>query len=625
MDAARQPLGQHPMNFARPGLLFLAVLLPLVVGAAVWFHARRRRRVAELFGDEHLLNRLGGQELRHFPGGRLVLMLLAALCLGVAAAGPQWGLRPTEGRPLALNIALVADISRSMLAEDAQPNRLEQARLLARRLLRELPGDRFGLVVFAGRSFTLTPLTVDHSAVELYLESLDPEMVSMGGSSLGDALRQATDLLRGSQVERGDRVIILLSDGEATEELPDVRAASERAVRAGIRVMAVGFGTPGGTTIEIRDELTGETRVILDEYGQPHVTRLDETVLREIASRTNGAYFRADDAAALQRLVAELRRMERGAGETATRLEPVDRGPIFAGMALLLLFLDTLLGSPFNPRRRRHSGAPATASAAAGTHHGSSGAGRRQSRSHAPVRAALVLLLLATGLGFGPGDLERGNRLYREGRYEEAVEAYRRALDSGRPSTQLHYNLGTALLALGNYPEAEQHLQAALRDVNPELRHRAYYNLGNRFLEEGRGVSDLQQQGRLLDGAIEAYRRALRLAPGDVEAKWNLELALRERDENREQQSLPQQPDPQAGDGGEDDREQQEAEGGGTGGASGQSPAGAGRDPGAATEQQPMSREEADRILRAIEQDERDLARERLRRGQREVPVLRDW
>src|SRR5690606_10156976 len=145
---------------------------------------------------------------------------------------------------------------------------------------------------------------------------------------------------------------------------------------------------------------------------------------------------------------------------------------------------------------------------------------------------AAVLVLLLAGSGFGIGDVEKGNRLYREGKYEEAAAAYQRVVDSGKASPQVHYNLGTALLALGRMQDAERHFQAALQGVEPELRQRTFYNMGNRFLQDGRSEQDLQQQGALLDAAIEAYRRALRIEPQDIDAKWNLELALRDREQN---------------------------------------------------------------------------------------------
>jgi tetratricopeptide (TPR) repeat protein len=162
--------------------------------------------------------------------------------------------------------------------------------------------------------------------------------------------------------------------------------------------------------------------------------------------------------------------------------------------------------------------------------------------------------------------------------------------------------------------------------VDPELRERTFYNLGNRFLEAGRAQADLRQQGTMLDAAIEAYRRTLRIDPEDVDAKWNLEMALREREENEQrQQSMPQQSDQEQEQSDESEQNQDQQAGGGSGSTDSQSPAGEGNDSGTTMENQPMSQEQADRILSAIEQDERELTREKLRRGQRRMPVLRDW
>jgi Ca-activated chloride channel homolog len=626
------------MSFARPDLLPFVMLVPLLLAGAVWMYGRRRRRIAQAFSDAHLLERLGGASLLRFPRARLLLVTAAGAALAFAAVGPRWGVTEAEGRALSLDVVLAVDISRSMLAEDIEPNRLERARLFGRRLLRELPGDRFGLVVFAGRAYVLAPLTTDHSAIELYLDALDPNMVSQGGSALSAAITQATDLVRSTQAS-GDRVVVLLSDGEALEEAEAVRAAVERAARAGVRVVTVGIGTPQGANIPLRDDVTGVvTGLRRDEYGALVVTRLDEEAMRMIASRTAGSYVRLGDAAALSRVVSDLRGMQRAEGAAARRVEPRERFALFAGLGVLLLALDALLaaagaarasgqahgaqafpvgGAASRPQGGAASPAPGGASAP-GTP-GGAAAGRRR------VRTAVLLLVVLAVTGFGIGDLERGNRLYREGRYDEAAAVYERIVADGTAAPQVHYNLGTALLALGRFDDAQRHFESALQGVEPELRQRTFYNLGNRFLEEGRAEGDVQREGALLDAAIEAYRSALRMAPHDVEAKWNLELALREREENEQrQQSMPQQPDPQSG---QDDDEEQQQQAEGAGGAAGpsQAPAGEGGDAGTTMDQQPMSQEQADRILNAIEQDERDLTREKLRRGQRETPVLRDW
>lgn len=229
--------------------------------------------------------------------------------------------------------------------------------------------------------------------------------------------------------------------------------------------------------------------------------------------------------------------------------------------------------------------------------------------------ALTVVVLITTG-GVLAG-VERGNRLYRAGEYAEAVAEYRSALRDGEDSPTLRYNLGTALLRLGRYREAQEHLEAALAAVDPELRQAVHYNLGHRFLEEARAVQGGQAATRLYDAAVEAYRQALRLRPDDVDAKWNYELALREREEamqqggggGGEQQDRPPEQDP-AGDPGE-------------GGAGEPEEDGERRRPQAG--QQPLTPEQAERILSGVEQDERELFRDKLRQGQPQRRTARDW
>lgn len=228
--------------------------------------------------------------------------------------------------------------------------------------------------------------------------------------------------------------------------------------------------------------------------------------------------------------------------------------------------------------------------------------------------ALLGLMLITTAGVFG--GVERGNRLYRAGKYAEAVEAYRAALRGGTDTPVLHYNLGTALLKLGRYDEAEQQLRAALGAVEPDTRESVYYNLGSRFLEDARQNPQPQAAGTLYDAAVEAYRQALRLAPDDMAAKWNYELALRERDRQR-----------QGGGGGgkqqkqRQDQKQQEGQGSGNQSQGRQQPQ---RSPADASSA-PMTREQAQRILSAVEQNERDLFQDKLRKGQARTRTVRDW
>jgi Ca-activated chloride channel family protein len=232
-----------------------------------------------------------------------------------------------------------------------------------------------------------------------------------------------------------------------------------------------------------------------------------------------------------------------------------------------------------------------------------------------------ALVLLTTG-GVLSG-VERGNRLYRAGKYAEAVAEYRDALRNGDDSPTLRYNLGTALLKVGRYQEAQEQLEAALDAVDPELRQYVHYNLGQRYLEEARTAERQNPQAAagLYDRAVEAYRQALRLRPNDADAKWNYELALRDRDQAMQQQG--------GGDGGQQDQPNQPQPG-----DQNQNQGGSGQqDPNADREQQrrpragqqPLTQEQAERILSGVEQDERELFRDKLRQGQPQRRRVRDW
>lgn len=235
------------------------------------------------------------------------------------------------------------------------------------------------------------------------------------------------------------------------------------------------------------------------------------------------------------------------------------------------------------------------------------------------MRSLLVplILVMTTTAGVLVG-VERGNRLFRAGQYAEAVEAYRAALQDGEESPLLRYNLGTALLKLGRYEEAEEHLRSALQGVEPETREWVYYNLGQRYLEDARANDDPEAKGALYDAAVESYRQALRLRPGDVDAKWNYELAVRERDEQAS-----------GGGGGQDDQQSQDEQPGdpGQGGTSQgeDEPSEGSSSPGSQEGQAPLSQEQAERILSAVEQDERELFRDKLRKGQQQTRPARDW
>lgn len=289
--------------------------------------------------------RLGAGELGRFPGLRLALLSLSAASLGFALAGPHWGLGPDQGHSSSLNIVLALDVSNSMRVTDSAPSRLVRERLLATRLLSQLEGNRIGLVAFAGQAYVLSPLTVDHSALQLYVDALNPGLLSAGGTALSAALRQAVDVVRGD--DTGSRnAVVLVSDGEDLEQQSLAVQAAERAAHAGVVVNTVGVGTAAGGRIPDVDPVTGQTRGWMKDpvSGQVVISRMDAPLLRRIARITGGTYVHLGDAGATNHLVSVLSGMERGVTDSSgQRLAPVDRTAWFVGLALLLLALDTLL------------------------------------------------------------------------------------------------------------------------------------------------------------------------------------------------------------------------------------------------------------------------------------------
>jgi Ca-activated chloride channel family protein len=482
-----------------PWALWVAPVLALVVALLVlWSYRRRARRLRRLASTE-LLARLVPPASARAPWVRALLQFAAVLCAGIAFAGPRWGTEQTLERGSGVDMVLALDASLSMLATDARPNRLERMKEEARRLLALSTGDRIGLLAFAGRSYILTPLTVDRGALELFLDNLDPSVVGQAGSSLSRAIRQGTDLLVATQTT-SDRALVVMSDGEAFEPAEEVTAAAAHAAEAGVTVIAVGFGTEKGSTIPVRTSQGIQPK--RDENGQIVITRYTPEMLQNAVTAAHGVFIDAaatDKAVRIRGALSLLRRQARATeSETSRRA----RFQLFLIPALLLVILDSMLGT----RRGRRASAPAAATATA---------------------LALCLLLTPTSLRAETGDA--ADQLYRSGRYPEAAAAYQREIQEHADSPRLEFNLGTALLQAGQLDEAIAALErASTSATTDDLRYNALYNLGLAYLRQARDAKSSEAAGAYSSSA-EAYKRALQLRPSEVAAKWNYELASQEK------------------------------------------------------------------------------------------------
>jgi Ca-activated chloride channel family protein len=424
----------------------------------------------------------------------LGLVLLFGL---VALAGPRGGRARVSTETHALSLVLAVDISRSMLAEDASPNRLEHALREARRLVQDSPGDRLGLIAFAGSSYILTPLTVDGGAVRMYLDALDPDLASEGGTNLGAVLTQGGQLLLASG-EVGDRVLVVFTDGELHDSLALARQAAEKLKAEQVRVVFVAEGGTKPVRIPIRDTTGTLIEYKLDENGAPVETRREDAVLEQLAEASDGTIVPADapdQAGAVRDLLANFKRSP----TTETRASDlIPRAWIPLLVAAVLLLLQTL------------------------TRRG----------------ASLLVLALVFGapLALRAQRPSEGARAMAEGRPGDAASRFLEAASGTIARDTAFYNAGTAALRAGRLDVARRALGEASRSLDPALRYRALYNLGLVDLMDAR--ADSANRGKLLGSAIDNLQQALLLEPGSARAKWNLELAQRMK---------PPEPPPQSG------------------------------------------------------------------------------
>jgi Ca-activated chloride channel family protein len=553
-------------------LLPLAVLLPVAIG---WLMARadrsRRERLGRL-GEIDVVRRLLPPNAMQSMRARTIRLAAAGALIGIGVAGPRWGMEQTIVRARGIDMVFALDASLSMMATDDRPNRLTRMKQEVRRLRAMSRGDRVGVIAFAGRSYVLSPLTVDAGALDLFLDNLDPSVVGQAGSSLARAIKQGTDLLLLTK-SGADRALVVMSDGEAFEDVEDVVTEARRAGQQGVSIVTVGFGSTEGANIPVKEGNT--TTLKRDDNGQVVVTRYSPTYLQAAAQAANGTFIDAaqsDKATRVRSALASLRRQARvaSAGETKT-----PRYQWFLLPAILLLVADTLLAE--RRGRRKRDGMTATTTTR--------------------VAAAVVLLVFGLGCARQSGSAAAA-RAYHGKQYAQAASLYKRAIDQGDRTAPTLYNFGTSLLAADSLTGAAEVLERAAESKDEELRYRALFNLGLAHLKRGLELPQ-QQAEEPLDAALAAYKKVLLLRSGDMDAKWNYELALRKK---------------------------QQGGGGGGGGGSSES------DPSPSPESQNprpsggLGERQAEQLLGSAAREERDVQANRQRQSRVEPPPGgKDW
>jgi Ca-activated chloride channel family protein len=329
----------HP-HFAEPRWLWLAVLGPIFLIALQAYSRWARRKQLEQIAAPRFLSDL----IRtHSPVRRVLkdaFLVIAMAAIGLALARPQWGEHQERSQALSEDIIFVLDCSRSMLATDVTPSRLQRAKLAILDFMRRHGHSRIGLVAFAGQAFLQCPLTFDYGAFEDALSAIDDKTIPIPGTDVGAGLDEG---FRAMEKGEHEKLLVLITDGEDLEK-GGVRTA-EALSKKGVIVFTLGVGTPAGAEIQMVNE-QGKTELVRDNQGQIVRSRLDEATLRSIAQATHGNYFPLGplgEGLAKVRIALETSGIT--GGPSPARRFGVDRFYIPIAALLILLITESLIGT----------------------------------------------------------------------------------------------------------------------------------------------------------------------------------------------------------------------------------------------------------------------------------------
>lgn len=276
--------------------IWLLLFLPLLA-LLTWWWGRRKERVWRSYFDIELFQNLRRNYWKWGDRIRQTLLYIGLAFLIIALAGPKVGTEVREVKRKGIDLMVALDLSDSMNAEDVKPSRLEKAKYEVERLIRRLKGDRVGLIVFTGEAFLQSPMTLDYSALRLFLDIVDTEQMPSSSTNFRSALETAQRAFEtgeengnGSAPDDASKVLLVISDGE--DQGSDYQTAAESLVDQGVSIYTLGIGTTDGGRIPLYDEESGDLiGYKRDQAGQVVTTRLEPDVLREIAQIGQGRYY----------------------------------------------------------------------------------------------------------------------------------------------------------------------------------------------------------------------------------------------------------------------------------------------------------------------------------------------
>ncbi|AWT59857.1 MAG: hypothetical protein DF168_01054 [Candidatus Moanabacter tarae] len=495
------------MNFDQSIWLFIAIATFPVL-TLLYIHAEKlKRNRLETFAAFKLLSNLAASvspTKRNIKAG----LIIAASCLIlVSLARPHWGYYWQETRGKGIDILIALDTSKSMLAEDINPNRMERAKLAILDLVNRIEGDRVGLIAFSGSAFLQCPLTLDYNAFRLTLETINTSVISRGGTNFSAAIAEAQASFA---VDDNFKVLVLITDGEDLEGAGIEQA--KLAAREGVKIYTVGVGSPGGELIPFHG-VDGNIDFLRDDNGNVIKTRLDETTLREISKITDAFYFPMGSKGDGLDKVYEVGLDSIPKQERQAHMQklPYQRFQWPLGLAVIALIVESLISSRKYARRRTYSN----------------------------IGLLLFPLLILYPFGFETVDASpsKAEKFYNEGNYLDAKEHYKEAIEKSPNDKRLYYNLGSTEYRDGSFDAAEKAFQLALETDDLDIQKNAFYNLGNTRYRMGEKSlkTDPKDTIKFWEQGIKDYKNTLTLDPANQDATFNLDFITKKLEELKKQ------------------------------------------------------------------------------------------
>lgn len=326
-------------RFEDPIYLWLLLLVPILLLLRFLTY---KRRIAKLkkFGDIALVRELMPDVSKYRPTVKFVLILTALTLVILMLARPQTGTKISNESRSGIETIIAVDISNSMLAKDVVPSRLDKSKLLVENLIDNFTEDRIGLIVFAGEAFVQLPITNDYVSAKMFLQNMDPSLISTQGTDLARAIRLAMNSF--SQQENIGRAIIVITDGEDHEG--GALEAAKEAKKKGINVFILGVGSSNGAPIPVRNGY------LTDASGKTVMTALNEQMCQEVAQAGNGTYIHVDNTSeAQEKLNSEISKLQKGTTQSVVYSEYDEQFQAFGILVLLLLIAEVCILEAKNP------------------------------------------------------------------------------------------------------------------------------------------------------------------------------------------------------------------------------------------------------------------------------------